>query len=137
MIMASRQAIAIGLAICSAVITITARAAGPCEQITAACEKAGFVSGGGREGAGLVVHCLEPLMQRKPQPRNAKKPLPQVDPQLITACAAARPAFGKVRTLATETDAGPTEGSQPAPASPASASAPPAGAPGRQPNSGR
>jgi hypothetical protein len=137
MTVASRQAIAVGLAICIAVVATVARAAGPCDQITAACEKAGFVSGGGREGAGLVVHCLEPLMQQKPQPRNASKPLPRVDPQLITACAAARPAFGKARTLATETDAGPAEGAQPAPASPASTSAPAARAPGQQPNNGR
>jgi hypothetical protein len=137
MIVASRQAIAVGLAICSTVFATAACAAGPCDEITAACEKAGFVSGGGREGAGLVVHCVEPLMQGKPQPRSASKPLPRVDPQLITACAAARPAFGKMRTLATQTDAGPSEGTQPASAAPAPASAPTPGAPGQQPNNGR
>jgi hypothetical protein len=59
---------------------------GPCEQITAACQAAGFTQGGARAGTGLQVDCIVPLMQGTPQPSRASKPLPQVDPQLVAAC---------------------------------------------------
>ena len=72
-----------------------ARDPGPCEQITAACESAGFVRGAGPEGAGLRVDCINPIIQGTPQPPRASKPLPQVDPQLVAACKATNPRFGQ------------------------------------------
>jgi hypothetical protein len=68
---------------------------GPCEQITAACQAAGFTQGGARAGAGLQADCIVPIMQSAPQPRRASKPLPQVDPQLVTACRSSNPRFGQ------------------------------------------
>ena len=70
---------------------------GPCGQILAACESAGFVRGAGREGAGLRVDCINPIMQGTPQPPRAIKPLPQVDPQLVADCKASNPRFGQPR----------------------------------------
>jgi hypothetical protein len=74
-----------------------AREQGPCGQIVAACESAGFVRGAGREGAGLRVDCISPIMQGTPQPPRASKPLPQVDPQLVADCKASDPRFGQPR----------------------------------------
>jgi N-acetylglucosamine-6-sulfatase len=68
---------------------------GPCVQITAACQQAGFVQGGVKQGNGLQVDCVEPIMQGQAQPHQASKPLPQIDRQLVTACKAANPRFGQ------------------------------------------
>jgi hypothetical protein len=68
---------------------------GPCAQIIAACEKAGFERGAARVGLGIQVDCLRPLMQRGVQPRRAGAPLSQVDADLIAACRAANPNFGQ------------------------------------------
>jgi hypothetical protein len=51
---------------------------GPCKQIEQACEKAGFVKGEAKEGYGLWVDCIDPIMKGASQPINAKKPLPSV-----------------------------------------------------------
>src|SRR5262249_13695628 len=68
---------------------------GPCQQITAACEQAGFVKGGAKAGAGLAVDCVRPVMQGGTFQRpKASKPLPQVDPQIVAACKASNPNFG-------------------------------------------
>jgi hypothetical protein len=68
---------------------------GPCEQITAACQAAGFTQGGARAGTGLQVDCIVPVMQGAPQPGRASKPLPQIDPQLVAACRSSNPRFGQ------------------------------------------
>ena len=68
---------------------------GPCEQITAACQGAGFTPGGARTGTGLQADCIVPIMQGEPQPRQARNPLPQVDPQLVADCKASNPRFGR------------------------------------------
>ena len=76
---------------------VAARDQGSCGQIAAACESAGFVRGAAREGAGLKVDCINPIMQGTPQPPRASKPLPQVDPQLVADCRASNPRFGQAR----------------------------------------
>src|SRR5262249_6806811 len=71
-----------------------ARDEGACGQIRAACLGAGFVQGAAREGIGLQIHCMMPIMQARPQPANARRPLPKVDAQLIAACKMSRLRFG-------------------------------------------
>jgi hypothetical protein len=66
----------------------------PCQQIRDACEQAGFVPGGVRDGVGLFVDCIRPLMQGAPPRPRAAMPPPRIDPQLIAACQARNPAFG-------------------------------------------
>jgi hypothetical protein len=68
---------------------------GPCAEIRAACEQAGFVPGGGRGGIGLAVDCVAPIMQAKAQRPKASKPLPSIEPQLVEACRARNPNFGQ------------------------------------------
>ena len=72
-------------------------AAGPCGQITKACKDAGFGSGVGYVGKGLFTDCVNPLMQGKPQPRQATIPLPQVNPHIIAACKQIDPDYGRVK----------------------------------------
>lgn len=68
---------------------------GPCAQIIAACQNAGFVQGGAKSRIGLQVNCVQPIMQGKAAEYKAGKPLPQVDPQLVAACKAKNPRFGQ------------------------------------------
>jgi N-acetylglucosamine-6-sulfatase len=75
-----------------------AKEEGPCGEVTAACERAGFARQGAGSGAGLQVDCVNPIMQGTSQPKKASKPLPQVDPQVVAACKASNPAFGQGRT---------------------------------------
>jgi hypothetical protein len=67
---------------------------GPCQQIRAACQGAGFAQGGAKAGNGLLVDCINPIMQGIAQRPKATKPLPQVDPQIVAACKARNPNFG-------------------------------------------
>jgi hypothetical protein len=67
---------------------------GPCAQITAACKQAGFVQNGAKTGVGIMVDCVRPIMVGTPQQVQGAKPLPQVDPQLVTACKQRNPNFG-------------------------------------------
>jgi class 3 adenylate cyclase len=67
---------------------------GPCAQIAAACQDAGFTLGASREGAGLQADCIAPIMLGTSQPRRARQPLPEVDPQLVADCKASNPRFG-------------------------------------------
>ena len=60
----------------------------PCAQITAACTQAGFVPYGAKLGVGIAVDCFTP--QRK----QATKPLPLLDPQVVVACKEQNPNFG-------------------------------------------
>ena len=74
----------------------TAAQQGPCQQIMAACRQAGFVQGGAKTGAGLQVDCVRPVMQGGTFQRpKASKPLPQIDQQIVAACKASNPNFGK------------------------------------------
>ena len=65
-----------------------------CNRVKAACEQAGFVFGAVKSGNGLDVDCIQPIIQNKPQPPQASRPLPPIDPQIVAACQAANPSFG-------------------------------------------
>jgi|GEM_PF-1051088 len=67
----------------------------PCEQIVAACSSAGFVKGDAKQGYGLYVDCVDPIMRGTKQPAKADKPLPSVSPDLIAACKQKHPNFGE------------------------------------------
>ena len=66
-----------------------------CGKIRAACQEAGFIRGFAAEGVGLQIHCVMPIMQGRPQPLTARRPLPKVDPQLVADCRARNPRFGQ------------------------------------------
>ncbi len=66
----------------------------PCAQIRAACLQAGFVPNGANMGIGIIVDCIRPIMAGSPQRRQAIKPLPQIDPQVVVACKNRNPNFG-------------------------------------------
>jgi hypothetical protein len=71
------------------------RASGqPCQEIIAACQKAGFVAGGVNKGSGLQLNCVQPIMQGTTV-TGSEKPLPQVDPQTVAACKQRNPRFGQ------------------------------------------
>jgi hypothetical protein len=76
-------------------VSTAADGRGPCEQIRAACESAGFVQGAANMGVGLQVDCVIPIMWGVPQRPRARMPLPQVNPRLIAECTASRPHFGR------------------------------------------
>ena len=76
--------------------------------------EAGFVQGFAREGIGLQIHCIMPIIQASPQPPTARRPLPKVSPQLVADCKAANPRFGQGRlpgALAQSLPANPQPGS--------------------------
>ena len=79
-------------------------AGGACAEITAACEAAGFVKGGGAAGNGLKIDCVDPIMQGHAAPRKASRSLPQVNPRTVAACKAQNPGFGEGKS-ATSGDA--------------------------------
>src|ERR1700688_3821907 len=100
----------LGLLILGLAATVTTAAAqnqGACRQIRLACEGAGFTQGAAREGVGLQVHCIIPIMQTRGQPPTARRPLPRVDPQLVADCQASNPGFGQPKTPQTEARAQP------------------------------
>jgi mono/diheme cytochrome c family protein len=68
-----------------------------CRQIRLVCEGAGFTQGAARDGVGLQVHCIMPIMQARAQPPTARRPLPRVSPQLVADCEASNPSFGQPR----------------------------------------
>ena len=68
---------------------------GPCKEIKEACEKAGFVKGDAKQGFGLWVDCIDPIMKGAPQPANAKKALPPVGVDVVNACKTKHPNFGE------------------------------------------
>ena len=67
----------------------------PCARIAAACTQAGFVPNGAKIGAGIMVDCIQPIIAGTPQRKQATKGLPQIDPQVVAACAERNPNFGK------------------------------------------
>jgi hypothetical protein len=68
---------------------------GPCEQIVQACKNAGFIQGDVKEGNGLWVDCVDPIMHGAAQPAKAKIPLPQVSSDTVAACKMKHPNFGQ------------------------------------------
>jgi mono/diheme cytochrome c family protein len=79
------------------VTTAEAQNQGACRQIRLVCEGAGFTQGAARDGVGLQVHCIMPIMQARAQPPTARKPLPRVSPLLVADCEASNPNFGQQR----------------------------------------
>jgi len=69
----------------------------PCAQIRAACTQAGFVPNGAKAGVGIAVDCIRPIMIGTPQRQQATKPLPPLDPQVVSACKERNPNFGMDR----------------------------------------
>jgi hypothetical protein len=67
----------------------------PCLKIKQACEQAGFTFGSAGQGLGLLVDCIRPIMDNAPQKASAGKPLPDIDPDIVKACRAKNPDFGK------------------------------------------
>ena len=67
----------------------------PCTQIKTACTQAGFVPNGTKRGLGIMADCIRPIMLGTPQRMRATKGLPQIDPQVVAACAERNPNFGK------------------------------------------
>ena len=99
------------LALAAPFVAHKAVAEGPCEEIKRACLNAGFVQGGVKAGNGLWLDCIDPIMQGTAQRHKASKPLPQVDPKLVTACKAQDPTFGQPKAPS-------DTGAQPAPVNP-------------------
>jgi N-acetylglucosamine-6-sulfatase len=93
-----------------------AMAQGPCEQITATCQNAGFVQGGVSAGKGLHLDCINPIMQGTIRAHKESKPLPRVNPQLVAACKARNPGFGQRNASPSEADALPKPASAQLPA---------------------
>jgi Ricin-type beta-trefoil lectin domain-like/Chaperone of endosialidase len=95
----SARHLALGLLALASLLVLclpgSAQPAEVCDQIRAACEKAGFAYGAVKSGNGLWVDCIRPIMQGKSQPADASRPLPPVDPQIVTACKASNPSFGQ------------------------------------------
>ena len=86
--------LAVGFALSLAAQSAEA-APGPRDQIKATCKSAGFVEGDYKQGYGLWVDCIDPIMHGTKQPPKADKPLPSVSPQLIAACKQKHPDFGQ------------------------------------------
>jgi hypothetical protein len=93
---------------------------GPCNEVKAACRRAGFVPGGAGTGIGLAVDCVRPIIEGTPQPRRARAPLPQVDPRTLAACRASLGPSG-----APSLEAGPRPSPGYDASSPSSSGAPP------------
>ncbi len=67
---------------------------GACRQVRQACLSAGFVKGAAKEGKGLWLDCVDPVMQGVAKVNKAGIPLPVVDPSVIAACKQEHPKFG-------------------------------------------
>jgi N-acetylglucosamine-6-sulfatase len=72
-----------------------APAQGPCAQIIAACQAAGFSQGAAKSGKGLQIDCVEPIMQGKTGENNAGLRLPTINPKIIAACKARNPKYAQ------------------------------------------
>ena|SRR5689334_4173609 len=73
----------------------------PCARIRAACTQAGFVGNGAKSGAGIMLDCVRPIVTQTPRRKQAIKPLPEIDPQVVAACKKRDPNFGKSRKAKT------------------------------------
>lgn len=97
----------LNMAAVSLTVLLTASSAlaeNPCAPIREACLAAGFAKGGG-PGLALFPDCMNPIVLGKPQPANAAKPLPTVDPAAAAACKAAHPDWGKRKSPGAATPA--------------------------------
>lgn len=76
----------------------------PCARITAACSQSGFVPNGAKQGLGIMLDCVRPIMTETPQRKQATKALPQIDPKVVAACKQRNPNFGKRRETTEQRD---------------------------------
>jgi len=97
-----------------AAVIAAAQGQGACGKIRTACQAAGFIQGFAAEGVGLQIHCVMPIMQGRPQPLTARRPLPKVDPQLVADCRARNPRYGQGPLPSSQVLAQPTPASPPA-----------------------
>ena len=67
---------------------------GPCQKLKDACIGAGFIPNDAKNGDGLWIDCVRPLMQGTAQPKKASKPLPTNVSGLVGDCKAKNPNFG-------------------------------------------
>ena len=67
---------------------------GTCHQIISACLDAGFIQGAARQGTGLWMCCIHPIMQGRTR-REAILPLLRVHPRIVAACRSSNPQFGQ------------------------------------------
>ena len=65
-----------------------------CQQISKACQDAGFAKGEWKEGTGLGRDCINPVMQGMTSVPGSTKALPTVDPAVIAQCKQQNPKFG-------------------------------------------
>jgi hypothetical protein len=124
------------LATAAAMTAAAAQEQGSCGQIRAACMAAGFVQGAARDGIGLQVHCIAPIMEGRTQPAQARRPLPKVGARLVEDCKASGSRFARA-LLPSQAMAPPRPLTGPPPAPPtgpppAPASGRDAGAPGQE-----
>jgi hypothetical protein len=75
----------LGLPASAALAQGPAPAPHPCAKLKAACEAAGFVRGGAKDGKGLLKDCMMPIMSGHPVSGVS------VDPADAAACKAAHP----------------------------------------------
>jgi len=108
-----RAATLYAVALGTAAMSQAAFAQRPCAQIREACQQAGFEQGAAKQGAGLQIDCVRPILEGTAQPSRASKSLPQVDPRIVAACKAANPNFG--RATATQGQEQPSLESAPPP----------------------
>jgi hypothetical protein len=73
---------------------------GPCDEISSACKSAGFVQGDAKQGNGLWIDCIDPIMQGVKQPPKATKPLPSISSEVVAACKQKNPKFGEGKPAA-------------------------------------
>jgi len=106
----------------------------PCARIRDACLAAGFTQGGARQGTGLQVDCVRPIMEGTAQPGKASNPLPLVDPQVVAACTAAKARFGSGPTQSPQPQDQQSPGSVPPPVATPSTRPPSAATSGKRPN---
>ena len=75
-------------------IAHAANAPGPCDQIKQACLSAGFIPKEAKEGKGLWMDCVNPIMQGTTA-KKSEIALPSVDPSVVAACKTKHPKFGE------------------------------------------
>ncbi len=70
------------------------KTANACQEVEEACKHAGFVDKGANQGKGLWSDCIKPIMEGRPQYKNAR-PLPKVSSEVVSSCKTQDPSFGE------------------------------------------
>jgi len=69
----------------------------PCAEINIACKRAGFTTGTGKTGNGIFADCVSPIIEGRPQPKNAVLPLPHIRPEIVAACKQLNPNYSRLQ----------------------------------------